>query len=134
MRFLLDTNILSELIRNPEGPVPRRIAEVGETQICTSIVAAAELRFGAIKGGSERLASKVDEALDRIAVLPIEPPVDTLYGQIRARLEAIGQPIGANDLLIASQAVALGLTVVTDNVREFSRVDGLLVENWLRVD
>ena len=58
--------------------------------------------------------------------------IDAVYGVIRAGLERTGQPIGANDLLIAAHALALGLTVVTDNEREFSRINGLRVENWLR--
>jgi len=64
--------------------------------------------------------------------VPFAPPADAVYGQIRARLEQAGTPIGGNDLLIAAQAMALGDTIVTDNEREFGRVEGLVVENWLR--
>lgn len=132
MRYLLDTNILSDLIRNPDGRVRMMIERVGEEQVRTSIIVAAELRFGAVKADSPQLTTKVDQALEQIGVLPLRPPTDIMYAQIRSRLEARGQPIGNNDFLIASQAMALGLTVVTDNVREFSRVDSLQVENWLR--
>jgi len=65
-------------------------------------------------------------------VLALEAPADVIYGELRARFEKAGQPIGANDLLIAAQALALGHTIVTDNEREFSRIGDLPVENWLR--
>jgi tRNA(fMet)-specific endonuclease VapC len=70
--------------------------------------------------------------LDALEVLPLETPADTTYGLLRARLEQDGQPIGGNDLLIAAQAVALGYAIVTDNEREFARIDELPRENWLR--
>jgi tRNA(fMet)-specific endonuclease VapC len=132
MRFLLDTNIVSDLVRNPRGKIANRISEVGEDEVCTSIVVAAELRYGATKKNSARLTSQLEAVLGAIEVLTLEAPVDAVYGVIRAGLERIGQPIGANDLLIAAHALALDLTVVTDNEHEFSRIDGLRVENWLR--
>ena len=132
MRFLLDTNIVSDLVRNPRGKIANRISEVGEDEVCTSIVVAAELRYGATKKNSARLTSQLEAVLGAIEVLLLEAPVDAVYGVIRAGLERIGQPIGANDLLIAAHALALDLTVVTDNEHEFSRIDGLRVENWLR--
>lgn len=132
MRYLLDTNIVSDLVRRPQGPVAQRIREAGEASVCTSIVVAAELRFGAEKKGSERLTTQVEAVLGVLDVLPLEPPADAVYGALRARLERMGQPIGGNDLLIAAQTVALGYTLVTDNEREFSRIAELPVENWLR--
>lgn len=128
---MLDTNIISDIIRNPFGPAARRIEEVGPRDICTSIVVAAELRYGCAKKGSARLLEKVEGVLGTIPVLPLDVPVDTGYGVIRAELEMAGQIIGLNDLLIAAHAQALDLTLVTDNTREFSRVRGLDVENWL---
>jgi tRNA(fMet)-specific endonuclease VapC len=132
VRFLLDTNIVSDLVRHPRGKIADRISEVGEDEVCTSIVVAAELRYGAAKKSSARLTSQLEAVLGAIEVLPLEAPVDTVYGVIRAGLERMGQPIGANDLIIAAHARALDLTVVTDNEREFARVDGLRIENWLR--
>jgi tRNA(fMet)-specific endonuclease VapC len=132
IRFLLDTNIVSDLVRHPRGRISERISQVGEADVCTSIVVAAELRFGAAKKKSSRLTAQLDAVLGAIEVLALEAPVDAVYGMIRARLEQNGQPIGANDLLIAAQALALGFIVVTDNEREFSRVDDLRIENWLR--
>lgn len=132
MRFLLDTNIVSDLVRHPRGRIADRIAEVGEQHICTSIIVAAELRYGAAKKGSSRLTAQLEAVLDALDVLVLEAPVDIVYGELRARLEQAGQPMGGNDLLIAAHALALGHTVVTDNEREFSRIDDLRVENWLR--
>lgn len=132
MRYLLDTNILSDLIRNPQGRVAEHIRRVGEALVCTSIIVAAELRYGATKKDSPRLTAQVEAVLGAFDVLPLEAPVDVAYGLARTNLETAGTPIGGNDLLIAAQALALGYTVVTDNEAEFARVEGLLRENWLR--
>jgi tRNA(fMet)-specific endonuclease VapC len=132
VRFLLDTNVISDLVRHPHGRVADRIAQIGEQHVCTSIIVAAESRYGAAQKGSARLAAQLEAVLGAIDVLALEPPVDVVYGELRARLERAGHPMGANDLLIAAHALALGRTVVTDNEREFSRVDDLQIENWLR--
>ncbi len=108
------------------------LREVGEAQVCTSIIVAAELRYGAAKKSSARLTRQLNAVLGALDVLPFEAPADAAYGLIRARLERSGRPIGGNGLLIAAQALALGCTIVTDNIAEFSRIDGLLCENWLR--
>ena len=131
MGYLLDTNILSDLIRNPFGPVAQRIEAVGAKAVCTSIIVAAELRYGCAKKGSPRLQARVEDILATIPVLPLEVPADADYGRQRAQLEASGQPIGGNDLLIAAHALALGLTLVTHNTREFCHIAGLQVEDWL---
>jgi len=109
-----------------------RQIEVGEEDVCTSIVVAAELRYGSTKKNSSRLTAQLEAVLGAIEVLALEAPVDVAYGVIRASLARTGQPIGANDLLIAAHALTLGLTVVTDNEREFLRIDDLRVENCLR--
>lgn len=132
MRYLLDTNIVSDLVRRPQGRVAKRIREVGEAKVCTSIIVATELRYGATKRGSRRLSAQLEAVLGALEVLPFEAPADTAYGRLRARLERIGQPIGGNDLLIAAQVVALGYAIVTDNEREFARIDGVARENWLQ--
>ena len=108
-----------------------RQIEVGEEDVCTSIVVAAELRYGSTKKNSSRLTAQLEAVLGAIEVLALEAPVDVAYGVIRASLARTGQPIGANDLLIAAHALTLGLRVVTDNEREFLRIDDLRVENWL---
>lgn len=129
--YLLDTSILSDLVRRPQGRVAGRIAELGEDRVVTSIVVACELRFGAAKRDSKRLARQVEAVLGAIAVLPLEPGVDRLYAAIRAALEKQGTPIGANDLLIAAHGRTLRAVCVTANVAEFRRVPDLKVENWL---
>src|SRR5579872_1097412 len=119
MRYLLDTNIVSDLIRNPQGQVARHIRAVGEDRVCTSIIVAAELRYGAAKKGSPRLTAQLDAVLGALDILAFEPPADSAYGLLRTELERSGQAIGGNDMLIAAQTVALGYTIVTDNEREF---------------
>ena len=129
--YLLDTNILSDLMRRPAGPAARRLAEVGEDGVATSIVVAAELRYGAARRGSPRLTARVEALLRELPVLAFEPPADARYGALRAALEAAGTSIGGNDMLIAAHALASGRTMVTANRRAFDRVEDLPVENWL---
>jgi len=131
-RYLLDTNILSDLVRHPQGEVARRIAAVGEAAVCTSIIVAAELRFGAAKRNAPRLTYQVDVILAAMDVLPLDEPADRTYALLRWALEQAGRPIGPNDMLIAAQALATECILVTANVDEFSRVTGLQVENWLQ--
>jgi tRNA(fMet)-specific endonuclease VapC len=129
--YLLDTNILSDLVRHPQGLVFQHIATVGEDRVCTSIIVACELRFGAAKKGSSRLVNQLERILEIFPVLPLEPPVDRHYALIRNHLERAGTPIGPNDLLIAAHALALDMTLITANTREFERVSSLRLDNWL---
>jgi tRNA(fMet)-specific endonuclease VapC len=128
---MLDANIISDLIKNPQGRAAKRIAKVGGDNICTSIIVAAELRYGCAKSGSKRLLKAVEDLLGEINVLPFDVPADADYGSIRSELEAAGRPIGSNDLLIAAHAYATGATIVTANTDEFKRFRGPSVENWL---
>lgn len=128
---MLDTNIVSELARDPQGRVSERIAEVGSDAVCVSIVVAAELRFGCAKKRSMRLTAQIEAILESISVLALDVPVDAEYGRIRNELKFAGTPIGPNDMLIAAHALAVGAVIVTANVGEFSRVRGLNVENWI---
>lgn len=130
-RYLLDTNILSDLVRNPGGRAARRLAVVGEPAVCTSIIVASELRYGAAKKASPRLTERVDVVLSSLEILPLDKDSDRWYAVIRLHLDRAGTPIGPNDLLIAAHARSLDLTVVTANVEEFARVPGLATENWL---
>lgn len=132
MPYLLDTNIASDLVRNPNGAVAQRIADIGQANVLTSIIVASELRFGAAKKASPKLTARVDGILRRLSVMPFEAPADIYYGNMRAALESRGQTISENDLLIASHAIALGCTLVSANGREFGRIAGLACENWLR--
>lgn len=131
-RYLLDTNIVSDLVRHPQGRIAECVRKVGEEQVCTSIIVAAELRYGATKKGSPRLTAQLETVLSALEILPLEAPADVVYGLLRTQLEQIGQPIGGNDLLIAAQTLSLGYTIVTDNEAEFARIKDLPRENWLR--
>ena len=128
---MLDTNVLSDIIRNPSGATAGRLRSLGIERACCSVVVAAELRFGVERKRSKALRATVEGALERVRVLPLDAPSDQAYERMRTELESVGTPIGANDLLIAAHAVGSGLTLVTDNVREFKRIQGLVLENWL---
>ncbi len=131
LTHMLDTNIVSDLIRNPSGIVRDRIRMVGETSVCVSIIVAAEIRFGCAKKQSERLSRQAEAILGVLPVMPVDQPVDKEYAMIRADLESRGQPIGPNDMLIAAHAKVLGLVFVTDNIDEFNCIPGLQILNWL---
>jgi len=131
VQFMLDTNIISELIRNPEGAVQQVVARVGTPAISISSIVASELRFGYLKRGSDRLAQLVEDMISRVELVPYDDAASFHYAQIRHILQLSGRPIGPNDLFIAAHARSLDLTLVTDNIREFSRVDGLKLENWI---
>ena len=130
-RYLLDTNIVSDLIRHPQGKAASRIAQVGDRSVFTSIIVAAELRYGCAKNGSPRLLAAVEAILGEIEAAPFDEPASIAYAELRASLEARGLPIGGNDMLIAAQALALQATLVTANTGEFARIEDLLLENWL---
>ena len=131
LRYLLDTDVISDLVGRPSGRVAGRIAEVGEDAVGTSMVVAAELRYGAEKSGSRKLAERIDLLLFAVEILPLEPPTDRRYAEVRHCLAREGVPIGPNDLLIAAHALAADLTLVTANTREFTRVPSLRLEKWL---
>ena len=128
---MLDTNVLSEIMRNPRCRATDRIEAAGADAVCTSAVVVAELRCGAEKRGSARLMRRVEELLSDLPVLSFSVPGNLHYGRLRADLERRGTPIGSNDLIIAAQALQLDATLVTANLAEFDRIPALRVENWL---
>lgn len=130
-RFLLDTNILSDLARQPQGRVFAALQGREPHTACTSIVVAAEISFGVQRNGSDKLRRQMQLIMSRVPVLPLQSPAEEHYADIRTEFERAGTPIGSNDLLIAAHARSLGLTLVTHNQREFQRVPGLVVEDWL---
>jgi tRNA(fMet)-specific endonuclease VapC len=130
--YLLDTDVLSDLLRHPRGSVAARIGEVGEDRILTSVVVAGELRYGAHRSGSRALVSRVEGLLAHVRIAPLALAVASHYARVRAELAASGTPIGPNDLWIAAHALALDATVATGNTREFARVSDLDVADWLR--
>lgn len=130
--WMLDTNVLSELVRDARSsPLAQRLAGIAPDAVCTSVIVACELRFGAERKGSAMLTQRVRELLGALQVLPFDEPADEHYAEIRAALERAGTPIGGNDLLIAAHARSRGLTLVTRNLRESARVPGLTTEDWL---
>jgi tRNA(fMet)-specific endonuclease VapC len=133
VRFLLDTNIVIYVRRERPDSVLRRFRKLAPGEACISVITYGELRVGAEKSVQRVAAlSKLEELRHILRILAIEPNIGEAYGAIRAALEARGELISSNDLWIAAQAVTLGLTLVTNNEREFSRVPGLTVENWAR--
>lgn len=129
--YMLDTNIISEALRNPFGRLTERVSSFRLGAIATSAVVASEMRYGARKKGSIKLTERVEIVLGRIEVLPYDDNASRHFAEIRADLEKRGQPIGWGDYFIAAHARSLDLTLVTDNIRAFSRVDGLKLENWI---
>lgn len=132
MNYLLDANIISALVFNPQGEVARHIGRVGEENVFTSVIVRAEILFGLKKRNANELTARVGNILQRIYAAPFEPPADERYAEIRMALSAQGRIIGPNDLFIAAHAMALDSVLVTDNTREFSRIPGLKLENWIR--
>ena len=131
LRYLLDTNILSDVIKNPSGSAANYMISLNKEMINTSIIVASEMRYGIEKKNSLVLTERVNVLLQTIHVLPFDIDADRFYGKIRANLEQQGKMIGANDLLIAAHALSINAILVTDNIREFQRIDGLIIENWL---
>ena len=133
VRYMLDTNIVSDLLRNLNGKVAGRIAEVGPDALCISIITAAELRYGAVRRRSQKLLKQIDDLLKAVEVVALDAPVDAEYAILRNVLAAAGTPIGPNDMFIAAHACALGAVLVTANTREFKRIPSLKVENWIEM-
>ncbi len=132
MKFMLDTNIIAYAKNNRPESVLQRFMEHRPEDMCISAITMAELEFGICKSSKpaqNRLALMM--FLSEIQVVPFDGKAAQEYGLIRAELTARGTPIGANDLLIAAHARSLGLTLITNNGREFERVPGLTVENWV---
>ena len=131
LRYLLDTNICIYVIKRRPELVLDRFNE-NATHLAISSITLAELLHGAEKSSQpQRTLAVVEDFCSRLDVLDYGAKAAQHYGQIRASLEQLGTPIGVNDLHIAAHARSEGLTLVSNNLREFERVDGLLYENWL---
>jgi tRNA(fMet)-specific endonuclease VapC len=131
--YLLDTNTISALMKGPQtGRLAQRVERAGERNVFTSVIVAAELRYGYLKNPSRRLQESLDIILGALEVKPLQANAIEPYARLRVALEQAGQVISGNDMLIAAHAMALDATLVTHNEREFVRVAGLQVENWLR--
>jgi tRNA(fMet)-specific endonuclease VapC len=132
MRYLLDTNIMIAAMKGV-APVKLRLEQTLLADILLSPIVLGELEFGVEKSAHrEKNAARLATLAQKLELVPIDARVSRRYAEIRAHLERLGTPIGANDLWIAAQGIALGAIVVTDNQAEFTRVPGLHTENWLR--
>ena len=130
--YLLDTNILIAALK-AQPKVRQKLEQAPLTSLWLSAIVLGELEFGAEKSAQgERNRSRLAALAQRLPLLGVEHETCRRYAQVRAYLEAQGTPIGANDTWIAAQALAADAVLVTDNEREFSRVPGLVIENWLR--
>lgn len=130
--YLLDTNISIYITKHHPPEVRARFAQHRAAEVGMSVVTFGELMYGAEKSQVRDKALKVlDQLRSSIQVLEIPVVAGQHYGQIRARLEKMGKPIGNNDLWIAAHALSENLVLVTNNTQEFSRVEGLQLENWV---
>lgn len=130
--YMLDTDICIYAMKNKPIEVRQKF-EVNQTKLCISSVTLMELAFGAEKSNAkEKALNAVEMFADSLTVLPYDSQASYHTARIKAQLERAGTPIGAYDVMIAGHARSLGLAVVTNNVREFGRIEGLLVENWVK--
>ena len=133
MRYLLDTNVLSEVIRKEPNPgVVQRLRDVGPRDVVTSVVCVAELRHGAARvAHGARLWQRIaSEVLSRVGILPLGEAEALRAGDLLATLEAEGSPIGIEDVWIGATAIENRLIVVTRNLKHFRRIQGLACESW----
>ncbi len=131
MAYLLDTNACIQILNSPNSPVTQKTLLIPSREIYICTVVYSELYYGAYKSANvNRNLTHLENLFAEFADLPLDRQAAKIAGNIRARLNALGTPIGANDLLIAAIALANGLTLVTHNTREFSRIDGLKYEDW----
>ncbi len=131
LRYLLDTNICIHVLRHRPQSV-RETFNRHAAHLCTSSVVLGELLYGTEKSAQpEHDLDRIERFVARLEVLPFDDRAAAHYGSIRAELERTGEPIGVYDLMIAGHARSAGLRLVTNNEREFTRVPGLLVENWI---
>lgn len=132
--YLLDTNIISHLMKDRSGTdtarVRQRVQREPDCKMVTSVVVQYELLFGLAKHGSPRLQAAFDIQMQNLVVLPLDESVGPHYAHLRAYLEHSGKPMGANDTLIAAHALSLGATLVSADTA-FARVPKLSVESWL---
>jgi tRNA(fMet)-specific endonuclease VapC len=133
MNYLLDTNICVLLIRQKSPQVLARLTAQGLADVGISAITVAELQYGVHKSSQvDQNQQALDQFLLPLTILPFDLAASLRYGQVRAALERQGLPIGSLDTLIAAQALSARLTLVTNNVREFSRVAGLNIEDWTK--
>jgi len=129
--YLLDTNTCVYVIRKRPEAVFQRLSQTDGGEVALSVVTAFELEIGALRAQGRGYSEAIRKLLREFSVLPLEDSAREAYGRLRTRLERQGERIGAHDMLIAAHAITLGATLVTNNEREFKRVKGLRIENWV---
>jgi tRNA(fMet)-specific endonuclease VapC len=129
--WMLDTDTCSYILREHPPQVLARLDQVARDDVALSAVVCAELRYGAARAKSKKLAKTIEDWLAMFIILPWDDAASLAYARVRSGVESRGRPIGNLDLLIASHAVALGAVLVTNNVKHFSQVSGLKLENWV---
>ena len=129
--WMLDTDTCSYLLREHPQHVLARLDLVARDEVAISTVVGAELRYGAARVKSRKLAATIERWLALFVIVPWDDEAAQVYARIRAAVEAKGKPIGNLDLLIAAHALSRGATLVTNNTRHFSQVPGLRIENWV---
>lgn len=130
MRYMLDTDICIYAIKQKPEKVIQALRKNEGKGICLSSITVAELWFGVTKSGSRKNQSALEDFLQPFEIVSFDQKAAKVYGKVRDKLEAIGTSIGPLDTQIAAHALALNLILVTNNVDEFRRVDGLRMENW----
>jgi tRNA(fMet)-specific endonuclease VapC len=130
LRYLLDTNTVSYHVRRSSPALQRRLKKIRASSVALSVVTEMELRYGLERNPRLRIAPLVEAFLAGFAILPVDSAVAKQYAKVRAALDEAGTPIGPLDLIIAAHAMALKLTLITSNVGEFQRVQGLKCEDW----
>jgi len=132
MIYMLDTNICAFIIRNKPQYIKQKLKTVEEKhEIALSSIVVAELLFGAQKKKSQKLTKIIHTFIDNFTIYDFDKQASFEYAKIRTQLEAKGEIIGANDLLISSHAKSLGAVLVTNNTKEFERIDDLNIEDWV---
>jgi tRNA(fMet)-specific endonuclease VapC len=133
IRFLLDTNICIETIRGKSAPVLAHLRKCDPASVGISSVTLAELRYGVSRSSDPaRNLAALARFCAPLEIIPFDEPAAAGYGNLRHALQTAGTPIGPLDMLIAAHAISLGAILVTNNQREFRRVRGLMLENWVR--
>jgi len=129
--YLLDTNTCVYVIRKRPEAVFQRLSRTAGEEVALSVVTAFELEIGALRAQGRGYSEAIRRFLREFSVLPLEDSAREVYGRLRTGLGRRGERIGAHDMLIAAHAIALGATLVTNNEKEFKRVKGLRIENWV---
>ncbi len=131
LMYLLDTNTCVYVIRRRPEAAFRRLDEAAPEEVALSVITAFELEIGVLRAQGRRYSEAVRRFLGEFSILPLEDSAREAYGRLRTGLERRGEAIGAHDMLIAAHAMALDATLVTNNEREFKRIKGLKIENWV---